>query len=272
MSDQTIFNQENNSSTQTDTNTASNGGNPSTNDQFADLLKGIKNERGEQKYASVQDAITALQHSQEYIPNLKTQLTEREKEIENLRREANRIKDLEEAITQLTQKQNDASHTTSPSFDPEKIAGLVEQTITAREAQKTQSQNIALVRDTIASQYGKDAETVFYSKAAEVGLSREQVNQLAATTPKAVFTLLGITDKARPNVSVTSSSVNSSAYQPKPDSVIGRNPDSVLYGAGTEHLNESVQRANKMVEELEAQGMSVYDLSDPKNYFKMFKK
>ena len=46
---------------------------------YADLLRNIKNEDGNQKYDTIQKALEALSHSQTYIPQIKSQLTEREK-------------------------------------------------------------------------------------------------------------------------------------------------------------------------------------------------
>jgi hypothetical protein len=78
MSDQTsIFGNNTPASTNAnDTNTSvtSNNANVQPNNDFADLLNQIKNERGEPKYKTIEDALKGLQHAHQYIPNIKTEL------------------------------------------------------------------------------------------------------------------------------------------------------------------------------------------------------
>ena len=64
MSDQTVFDTENKQEVP-------------VNDYSA-LLSNIKNERGEQKYKNIEEALKALASSQEYIPKL-------HREIDNLK-------------------------------------------------------------------------------------------------------------------------------------------------------------------------------------------
>ena len=68
----------------------------------------------------------------------------------------------------------------------------------------------------------------------------------------------------------TSGSVNTSGYQPTPQSYISKNPKSAILGATTNELRQENDNARKLVEELHSKGMSTYDLSDPKQYFKLF--
>ena len=87
MSDQTsIFGNQNAPAPQDQNNGGnSNPPTPSSNDQLANLLTGIKNERGEPKYKDVQTALEALRHSQEYIPTLKQEKEANDaKTLENL--------------------------------------------------------------------------------------------------------------------------------------------------------------------------------------------
>lgn len=246
---------------------------PSTNEaSFADLLSEIRNEKGEPKYKSVQDALVGLKHAQEYIPQIKTQASEKEQELEALRQEVERLKSLENTVLELTQKQENAS-TNAPSLSEEDIANLVQSTLTKQQQQTLQMQNIQSVVGAVSSKFGEDAERVFYTKAQELGLSVEEMNALAARSPKSVLTLLGVSETAAPkqaNVSPAAGSVNTSAFQQSRESFLGREKASVLFGATSQDVQQALDRATALVEELQAQGLSTYDLSDPKVYFKHF--
>ena len=74
--DTSIFNQGQSQATPANQNT--NGGVPpaQNNDDLSTLLGAIRNEHGEQKDRTVQDALKALKHSQDYIPEISQKLTQ----------------------------------------------------------------------------------------------------------------------------------------------------------------------------------------------------
>lgn len=260
---------EQNTNTGSDANTAP----PQTKDAFADLLASIQNERGEPKYKSVEDALVGLKHAQEYIPQIKSKATEAEQEMQRLKDEVERLKSLENTVLELTQKRENAS-TNGSSLSEEDIAKLVENTLSRKQQAEVQTNNINSVVQAVTSRYGADSEKVFYTKAQELGLSIEEMNALAARTPKAVLTLLGVSETAAPkqaNVSPTTGSVNTSAFQPNPETFLGRETTRVTIGATSDDLRQAVDRSAKLAEELQQKGLSTYDLTDPKVYFKYFK-
>jgi hypothetical protein len=274
MADQSIFGNENNTATQPNTQqTDSTQSNAQANTELATLLSSIKNERGEQKYATVEAALDGLRNAQEFIPNLRIQLTEREQEIERLRVQAERAAELERTITELTANRQQEQNTSAPVLDESLVADLVNRTLTQREKQALAQANVATVVSTLQSVFGTDAESKFYGKAQELGLSKEEANALAAKSPKAVLTMLGVTQAAtnKQNQSnPTSGTVNTEAFTPNNETFVGRNSKQVIVGATSQDIKESFDRAKKMTEELHAKGMSVYDFTDPKTYFKHF--
>jgi hypothetical protein len=279
MSDQTsIFGNNTPASTNAnDTNTSvtSNNANVQPNNDFADLLNQIKNERGEPKYKTIEDALKGLQHAQQYIPNIKTELEQRDAEIARLRAEAERAKTLEETLAALTSRQTQNDNTNQPVIDEKTIAELVNRQLTQAEQLKLAKANVASVVSTLQSAFGSDAEKKYNDAAAEAGLTVQEMNALAAKSPTAVLRMLGVNNQSAPQKQNThfpsSSSVNTAALTPNNESAIGRNPKSALIGATTEDLREASNRAKKMVDELHAQGKTVHDLTDPKVFFKTFK-
>lgn len=272
MTDQSSIFGNTNTSTQTNQQTDSNQSNAPANTDIATLLSSIKNERGEQKYATLEAALDGLRNAQEFIPSLRTQLTEREQEIERLRVEAERAAELERTIAELTANQNQGQNTSAPAFDESKVADLVNRTLTQREQQALAQANLAKVTSTLQSVFGSDAETKFYGKAKDLGMSVAEINALAAKSPAAVLTMLGVNQAANTQIqsNPTTGTVNTAAFTPNNESFIGRNTKPSLIGATSQDIRESFDRAKKMTEELHNKGMSVYDLTDPKVFFKHF--
>lgn len=238
-----------------------------------DLLKGIVNDKGEQKYASVQDALYALKHSQEYIPKLKNELSEEQRERERLLAENEKVRELEEAVLQLTQRQSEAS-TNAQTLNPDDIAKVVKDQIERDRLEASYRTNQGEVVQNLQRTYGEKAEEVFNAKAQELGISVQEMNALAAKSPKAVLTMLGVSGQAvhrQANIAPTSGSINSAGLRQATESFVGRSQTSVKVGATTADLHAAFSDSKKMVEELHEAGYSVRDLSDPKVYFSRFK-
>ena len=244
--------------------------------ELTDLLSGIKNERGEPKYKTLKDAIIGLQHAQTYIPELKGNLTAKEREIEELRVKANKVVELENAVRDLTER---SSNQGSPptSLTAQEIAAMVSQTVdntlTQRQQAEQMSQNINSVVSSLKEAFGDDAEKHFNQAAADAGMTVAEFNTLAAKSPKIVLTALGVKAKQTTQSSApTQGTVNSQAFTPRSDTYVGRNNKTALVGATTQEVLEESRNTNKMVEELHKSGKSVGDLSNPKEYAKYFGK
>lgn len=254
--------------------------NSQSTDPFADLLGSIKNEQGQPKYKDVQTALEALRHSQEFIPQLKQKSEEQERRLAELAAENEKLKTVEQTLARLTSGEIPLQGTPPAAATPavaglsaEDVAKLVQTTLSSREAEVVQKTNISKVISKASELYGAEAEKVFYNKAKELGLSQKQVNDLAKEAPDAVFHLFGWNASVKPSFpSSTSSTVNTAGYQPRPQSFLGRNENPVILGASSDELKQENINAKQLVEELHGQGLSTYDLTDPKVYFKYFNK
>lgn len=274
MSDPTsIFNNQNPQTPATPDNSgASTPPNGNQSNQLADLLSSIKNDRGETKYKSVEDALNALKHSQDYIPQLSDKLRQQEQELAEAKAAAAKITELENTLKALTQQNNTpASPPATPGLSEEDIASLVTKTLTRQQQAEVSKQNLNQVVSAVTSAFGEKSEEVFYGKAKELGMSVEDINALAARTPTAALKLLGLDGGAKPTGNASSGSINTSAFQPAQESFVSKNAKPALIGATTSDLREESNNSRKMVDELHQQGLSVHDLTDPKVYFKHFK-
>lgn len=259
MSDQTIFG----GSTPQPTPS------PVTQEDYTDLLSLVRNENGEPKYKTVKDALIGLQNAQSFIQTLKTEKSQIEQEVSSLRPVAEKVTELERVVASLSTPRDPVA-TPTAGLSEEAVAQLVEQTLTKRQRDEAAKTNIATVTEAVRKAFGDKAEEAFYGKAQQLGLSKEDINALAARTPQAVLELIGIKQNA-PSFHPTSSSVNTAGINPTQNSFISRNPVRLEVGATAQELLQETVAAKRMVEELNEKGMSIDDLVKPSNYFKYFK-
>ena len=231
MDDQTIFNKE---PTQEPTSTEDVKQQSDPNAPFANMLESIKTEDGRQKYADVSAALASVPHAQKHISDL-------EAEAEELRLELAKRQAAEEAL-QSFKENHQVAATPAEEVDYSKIADYVQQTLTEKETQATQSQNLNDVVQHMKTAYSEKAEEVFYAKAQEVGLSVDQINQLAAQSPAAALKLIGET-KTNPMGNMQSS-VNTETLQPAPEELSAKIPSY----ANTSDLTNAWRNAGKKVQ------------------------
>lgn len=256
------------------TPTPSGGGNPPnvpTDTLIANLLGEIKNERGEQKYKNLEDALKALKHSQEYIPQLTNTLKQKDEEIATLSGTVSKISEIEKALETLTQRSTTPQQTPGAGMTEEQIAELVTKTLTRSQQEELARTNIATVVRTMQEKFGEKADEIFYAKAEELGMSKAEINAIAAKTPKAVLKLVGIDSVSGTSVSAPgTSTLNTAGISPRSDSKIGRNTKGVIIGATSQDFKQELENVKAMVNELHSGGQTVHDLTDPKVYFKVF--
>lgn len=238
-------------------------------DDLATLLGSIKNERGEPKYKNVQEALKALGHAQQYIPELKSKEQELEQKLNDALGKLSKMDELERTVQELTQRKPDApANTPSAGINAEQVAELVRNTLAATQSQAAQAANLQSVVDASKAAFGDKAEEVFYNKAKELGIPVAEFNAMAAKNPKVVLKLIGA--DGTPQATRQSASFNSAGFQPAVNSNVGRNPKTAMTGATNQQLQEEAAAARAMVDELHASGKTVHDLTDPKVYFKLF--
>lgn len=244
--------------------------NPSSS--FDTLLSEIKNDRGEPKYRSVEDGLTALRHSQEHIRSLTSERARLESELEEYKNRMKEVESLKETVQKLTQRSTEPEQREN-QFDEETIANLVDTRLSIRQRQEAEAANQRAVAQKLRDTFGDKAKDSFYEKASQLGFSPDEFEALAAKSPRAVLTMFNIDGDGaprQPNKSPVPSRVNSESFQGKPTSFIGAETEHVPLGGGTKEYARILENSRNMVEELAQHGMSIGDLTDPANYMKYF--
>ena len=206
---------------------------PATTDPATTLLAGITDENGRQKYADVETALKALKTSQEYIPNLQTEIQDLKQRME-LNNEVKTVSDLLNSTTQEPQATPEAAPATTeakPEGTGPEMQEMFEAFMAERESRNQAATNVQSVKDQLATQYGEKQAEVYEGKAQELGVSVEFLNDMAAKSPKAVLEYF-----KKPTGSPTvapGNSANVSGVAPQPEPI-----KNVMYGASTQEVKD----------------------------------
>lgn len=199
---------------------------------YSDLLKLVRNESGEQKYDSIPKAFEGLAHAQQYIPQLKNELLQKDAEIANLREQLSKTTALEEVVSRITAQQQAPvkdEPTVTSGLDPRAVEDLVKNILQQTKQQESAESNILKVQQALTAKYGDKTVEMLEAKAQELGTTRQELGQLASKNPAMVLALFG-TQAPTGAKPTTSSVVIPSSYTP-PVETLKRPEKSLLSGA-----------------------------------------
>lgn len=190
------------------------------------------------KYQSVEDALKSVPHAQKHIQTL-------ESELATLKEELAKRKTAEELLEAM--KSNVQSENTPPSveFDENKLIAIVNQSIEAKEKQLTAKQNASLVANKFTEKFGDKAEEAYNTLAKESGLTVQQFNSLAASSPKMVLKLAGIEEGKSVPPAHSSGTINTQNLNTKPAEASARVPK----GASTKDMVAAWRAAGDKVKQ-----------------------
>jgi len=132
---------------------------------------------------------------------LEPKLDELIEDNKRLRDEVNAGRTMQEMLDQIKLQQSfrqeeppltqDAPKNT-PAFDPKQLEALVANKINEHESVKKQAENFQLVLGKLKEHYGSEYESVLRNQVDVLGLTKDLVETLAKTHPKALLRTLGI--------------------------------------------------------------------------------
>lgn len=89
---------------------------------------------------------------------------------------------------------------TKPKVGGDDLKSLVSETLNALEKEKVVATNVNFVNQELEKTYGTEAATFVAKKAQELGMSLTRMQEIAAESPTAFFTLIGEAKKEVPNL------------------------------------------------------------------------
>lgn len=234
MTDQSIFDEGEGSQNQPE---STSNDTPSGVDQ---LLAGIVNAEGKQKYASIEEALKGAAAAQEHISRLETENTQFKQKVEK----STTLQDVLEAM-KPREDNGEEVKSSAPELNEDMLAQLLEKVVEKKESETAKRSNAQTVAAKFKELHGEDAEAKYLEAAASVGMSKAQINSLAASNPTAVFKLLGVDTKQEVKPSGLSSSVNPSTFQQKPNEMPKFDPMRPAKNAALEKWRASAKITNE---------------------------
>jgi hypothetical protein len=186
------------------------------------------------KYKSPEDALKSVPHAQEHISTLEAELAE-------VKEELTRRKTAQELLDEI--KSGTQQEATASEVNHDDIEQLINSTIENRENAKNAKSNASSVADKFTAQYGAEAQTAYNQIAKEAGLTVQQLNNLAATSPNAVLKLSGLSGQVA-TPSSSSGTINTQSLNASPEETSSAR---VPRGASTKDLVKAWAAAGKKV-------------------------
>lgn len=204
MTDQTLFSE----SKTTDGSDPT----PTNENIFADQLKSIVNEKGEQKYQSVEDALKALEHAQKHIQTLEAETSSSKDQMAQLQAELDKRESVEDAVKRLTQpnQQQQSTEPTKPTdnaLGSEDVMKIVTDALNNQRSQDQSNTNLNIVQKQLIELHGDKAAEVISKRAKELGTTPTELEKLSRSNPTMALKLLGGEEKPKPEPKPTHSSV-----------------------------------------------------------------
>jgi hypothetical protein len=219
---------------------------PPTPASPADLLLTIKNENGEPKYKTVEDALKALANSQAFIPQLLQEKKTVEEELKQLREQASKAASIEEVLSKLTantEKKPEDETPPASGLSAEAVAELVRKELQAVSSKTQQEKNLAEVNNSLKQKFGDKAKEVLAAKAAELGSSVEELGELSKKSPAMVLALFN--SQKHTITPTTPSSFNLPRTSSEPE--LEKPSKSLLLGATSRDQKEYLSRIKERV-------------------------
>jgi hypothetical protein len=168
------------------------------------------------KFKTVDDLARGKAESDAFINRLLEEQKQLRDDFNQVRAQLNQRTKLDEFLDKVNKPDSDTSGSDNnqnsnsgganqAAFDPSKIDEIVDKRLSDKERERQAQSNANFVKEELQKAYGADYVTKLAEVAEDLGLSRERVNQLAATEPKALLRLVGVgqaqnTPQARPDV------------------------------------------------------------------------
>lgn len=149
-------------------------------------LSQLTNENGEPKYKTPEEALKGAVHAQQHIKTL-------EEELAELRVKAQEGEVFAKVLEKLNGpvEKDEAKPKAENSLSVDDVAKVVDQLLTQRTTESTRKQNVSTVTSKFKQLYGDKASETLYGKAEDLGFTKEGINELIASNPKAALKILG---------------------------------------------------------------------------------
>jgi hypothetical protein len=152
------------------------------------------------KDKSPEEIIKAKVDSDLFISELTSTMDQMRQDLLETRETANQQAKLQDLIDRLENNREQVAtplandNAQQPSFDMNEIENIVKQKIQETESSKIANANFSVVENKLKEKFGNNYTSILKEKASNLGLSIEDVDQLARKSPAAFFNTLGLNE------------------------------------------------------------------------------
>lgn len=190
------------------------------------------------KYKSPEDALRSVPHAQEHISTL-------EAELAQVKEELSKRKTAQELLDEIKSEHQVEATPSQPEVNQDTIEQLVQKKLEQNEMSKRAKANADSVANKFTAKFGDQAETAYNQIAKDSGMTVQQLNSLAASSPNAVLKMAGLMGADAPVSTTARGSVNTEALNnaPKTETLSARVPK----GASTKDLVTAWKNAGSKI-------------------------
>lgn len=195
------------------------------------------------KYATIDEVYKAFPNAQKHISTLEEENRVIKEELAKRRTAEELLNDIQSRVT--PQSNGD---TIPPKVDIPDISSLVRQEVERVKIEESYKVNQKTVVDELTKVYGDKAREKYAALATELGVTKENLNQLALTSPTAFFKLAGITPQTTTRSGTLTNDVSTTRIVNTPDVTSSRVPmngnakdDALAIARAREHVMKNLQ-------------------------------
>jgi hypothetical protein len=174
--------------------------NPATpedlNNNLEDKLNSIVNESGQPKYKDVATALDALQASQQFIEQLKSEKKAEEEAKERAMKELEKVGNIEDFVNRLNPTPEPKTVTPTKVSDSEglsveQVDAIFQKKLEEQNRRQQEISNLTSVQKSLAEKFGDQAAAKVKQRAEELGTTPAAMEDMAKNNPKLVLELFG---------------------------------------------------------------------------------
>ena len=161
------------------------------------ILAGIKNEKGEPKYKSVEDALKALDHSQQFISTLQQEKQALQTQFDQTQMELAKRDNIEDFINRINPQQTEPKPTGEKPqvLSEEQVRQMVANAFSTKAEEDKAATNLKMVVDKLVELHGDKATEFIAQRAKELNTTAEQLKELAKSNPTLAFSVFNTATK-----------------------------------------------------------------------------
>ena len=174
----------------------------------------ISKETGK-NYTDKDAVVNAIKEKDSFIEKLKEENRETRELVDTLATKVDESVNAQKVLEELTNRPKSADATPAQPVDTDTITNLFDELYSSKTKEVTTKSNLAEVNAKLTEAYGDKASETLKAKAVSLGLSPEEVKDLASKSPQSALTLLGLAGGAK-QVDATPAPAGDGQYLPTP--------------------------------------------------------